>query len=192
MPAATLKMGVLTGADTNSYSSPTSIDDTIANALFEDDALDAAFFADKVAAGAIPGAALADNSVDAASIHDVAAPTIVGTPTVPVQFEVIVAAGATADVGTFTAPWKCRLVDVSVYKTAANGGAGDLFEVETAAGGAGANISTADLNVNDTFRAAASLNDAVIDIASGATIHFRRTTVTDGACRAVLTFHKHT
>ena len=140
----------------------------------------------------VDGDNIAANSITATMIDDVAAPTVVGTPTVPVQLEVVVAAGATADVGTFVAPWKCRLVDLRVYKTVTNGGAGDLFEVETAAAGAGTNIATADLNVLDTASCPTLLNDAVIDIASGGTIHLRRVTVTSGACRVVLSLHKHT
>jgi hypothetical protein len=154
--------------------------------------IDSDFGANGIEANAIPGTAV-DLGADlvAADVAPVAAPTIVGTPAVPVQLEVVVAAGATADVGTFVMPWKARLVNIEGYKTAANGGAGDLFEVEDTAGGAGVNIASLDLNVSDTAKTNGVINDAANNLAAGATIHFRRVTVTDGACNALLTFIRH-
>jgi len=142
---------------------------------------------------AIPGSKVdLEDDLSPTDVAPVAAPTVVGSPTIPVELEVIVAAGATADVGTFVMPWKARLVGIRAVKTAGNGGAGDLFEVEDTAGGAGTNIAYADLQLGDTFTSTDNvINDAAADLAAGATIHFRRVTVTDGACRAYLLFHKH-
>lgn len=146
---------------------------------------------------AIPGSKVdLEDDLNPTDVAPVAAPTIVGSPTIPVELEVIVADGTSADVGTFDMPWKARLVGIRAVKTGAAGASGDLFEVESAAGGTGTNIAYADLQVGDTFTTTDNvINDAAADLAAGATIHFRRIRAGAGspntACRAYLTFHKH-
>lgn len=153
--------------------------------------LDATDCANLFDADALPGDKVdLANDVVAADVAAVSIPTTVGVPTIPIVLEVNVAAAGgagSADVGTWTAPYACRIVHVSGVKTGANGGAGDLFEIEDAAGGAGNNIATLDLNENlSATTQSGVLTVTETDLAAGAVIHFRRTEATNAACRAVI------
>lgn len=144
-------------------------------------------------AGAIPGDKVdLSNDLAASDVAGVSIPTTVGFQTIPIVLEVNVADGATGDVGTWTAPFDCRIVGVAALKTGGNGAAGDLFEIEDAAGGAGNNIATTSLNDTDTSFITGStiIDDARTDIASGTTIHFRRVAsgAANNACRAYVSF----
>lgn len=180
-------------AATKAFFPPMATDDQTGATEFPAQQMDAAQAALAFAADAIPGDKVdLSNDLAASDVAGVSIPTTVGFQTIPIVLEVNVANGASADVGTWTAPFDCRIVGVAALKTDGNGGAGDLFEIEDAAGGAGNNIATTSLNDTDTSFITGStiIDDARTDIASGTTIHFRRVAggATNNACRAYVSF----
>tara|TARA_R100001510_G_scaffold28772_1_gene25454 strand:- start:1860 stop:2297 length:438 start_codon:yes stop_codon:yes gene_type:complete len=104
--------------------------------------------------------------------------------TLPVNFHVPmrqtfeVADGVTGNVGTWIAPYACKVIAGGGYKTNGNGGAGDFIELNTSAPVA---VVTWDLNVNDKLPVGAAVDDAAATIAAGTTLTVKRTQAGDCA-----------
>lgn len=75
---------------------------------------------------------------------------------------------------------KTRVIDVTVVKTAANGGSGDTITVKN---GANAITDAIDIGINDTLVArAGQIDDAQHEIAAGGTLKITAANNTDNAC----------
>lgn len=130
-----------------------------------------------LAASAVGHDAIADDAVGTTKLK----PSVAGTPAALVGLPVSASNGASDDVGTFVADRDYFVVGGVFYKTAAAGDAGDMFQLRTAAGGAGSLIVAADLNVADQASCPSALNDSVAAITSGNTYHLRRVNGGGGA-----------
>lgn len=94
---------------------------------------------------------------------------------IPVRLSLVIPDGATANVDFTGLPFKCRVREVRLVKTAGNGGVSDTIRV---ANGATLNYITNALDINvvdQTVVRATTLDDAYIDLAAGATIRVIRT-----------------
>lgn len=94
---------------------------------------------------------------------------------IPVRLSLIIPDGGTANLDFTGLPFKCRVREVRLVKTAGNGGALDTIRV---ANGATTNWITNALDINvvdQTVVRATTLDDAFYDIAAGATIRVART-----------------
>lgn len=94
---------------------------------------------------------------------------------IPLRLSLTIPDGATANVDFTGLPFKCRVREVRLVKTAGNGGASDTIRV---ANGATSNWITNALDINvvdQTVVRATTLDDAFYDLAAGATIRVART-----------------
>lgn len=124
----------------------------------------------KIADDAVTAAKLATGSVTSDALPNYT----IFQEGVPFIVPFTIADGATGDVGSFVATRKYTIMDCFVRKSGGAGGAGDLFELEDTAGGAGTNIFTADLNGTADGDALNVTNATSPVINSGASVFFRR------------------
>ena len=104
---------------------------------------------------------------------------------IPMRQTFEVANDATGDVGSWIAPFACKVVGGGGYKTDNNGTAGDLIELNTSAPAA---VVTWDLNVNNELPVGAAVDDSIATIAAGTSLTVKRTRAGGGNSAANVFF----
>lgn len=90
---------------------------------------------------------------------------------IPMRQTFEVADGATGDVGSWIAPFDCKVVFAGGYKVGAGAG-GNLLELNTSAPAA---IITWDASVTDESPTPAAIDDAIVTISAGTSLTLKRT-----------------